>query len=100
MLRRLAAAGVSMSEPRTPAAGRRLAGKTFVLTGTLTGVTREEAVALLERLGARVTGSVSRKTDYVVVGERPGEKLDAARRLGISTLSEREFLALVRGRAA
>jgi DNA ligase (NAD+) len=100
MLRRLAAAGVAMSEPRAPAAGRRLGGKTFVLTGTLSTVTREEAVDLLERLGARVAGSVSRRTDYVVVGERPGEKLDTARRLGIPTLGEREFLALVGRRAA
>ena len=100
MLRRLAAAGVTTAEPRTPSAGRRLAGKSFVLTGVLTGVTRDEAVELLERLGARVTGSVSRKTDYVVVGERPGEKLDAARRLGIPTLDERAFLAMVRRRAA
>jgi DNA ligase (NAD+) len=100
MVRRLAAAGVALSEPRTEAAGRRLAGKTFVLTGALAGVTREEAVALLARLGARVAGSVSRRTDYVVVGESPGEKLQAARRLGVPTLGEREFLAMLRGHAA
>ncbi|HSB41506.1 MAG TPA: NAD-dependent DNA ligase LigA [Methylomirabilota bacterium] len=100
MLRRLAAAGVRLSEPRSAPAGRRLAGKEFVLTGTLTGVTREEAARLLERLGARVAGSVSRKTDYLVVGERPGAKLAAARRLGVPTLDERAFLALVRTRAA
>ncbi len=98
-LRRLAGAGVAMVEPRM-ARGGRLSGKSFVLTGALTGVTRDEAVDLLVGLGARVTGSVSRKTDYVVVGERPGEKLEAARRLGVPTLSEREFLAMVRGRAA
>jgi len=99
-LRRLVAAGVAMSEPRPMPRGGRLSGKSFVLTGALTGVTRDEAVDLLARLGARVTGSVSRKTDYVVVGERPGEKLEAARRLGVPTLREREFLAMVRGRAA
>jgi DNA ligase (NAD+) len=71
-----------------------------VLTGALPGLTRDAAIELLERLGARVTASVSRTTDYVVVGERPGEKVDAAKRLGVPTLSEREFLALVRGRAA
>jgi DNA ligase (NAD+) len=71
-----------------------------VLTGALAGLTRDDAVELLARLGARVTGSVSRKTDYVVVGDRPGEKLEAARRLGVPTLSEPEFLAMVRGRAA
>jgi DNA ligase (NAD+) len=100
MLRRLMAAGVIMVEPSVPRAGRRLAGKSFVLTGALAGVTRDEAVDLLERLGARVSGSLSRRTDYVVVGERPGEKLEAARRLGVPTLREREFLALVRNRAA
>jgi DNA ligase (NAD+) len=98
-LRRLAEAGVALSEPRR-ARGSRLAGKSFVLTGALSGVTRDEAIDLLARLGARVTGSVSRKTDYVVVGDRPGEKLEVARRLGIRTLREHEFLALVGRRAA
>ena len=97
---RLAAAGVDLSEPEAPAGGRRLAGKTFVLTGALAGMTREEVETLLARLGARVAGSVSRRTDYVVVGERPGDKLAAAPRLGIPTLGEREFRAMVGGRAA
>jgi DNA ligase (NAD+) len=98
-LRRLAAAGVALTEARR-ARGSPLSGKSFVLTGALSGVTRGEAIDLLTRVGARVTGSVSRLTDYVVVGDRPGEKLEAARRLGVPTLREREFLALVRGRAA
>jgi DNA ligase (NAD+) len=100
VLRRLAAAGVSLAEPRTAARARRLAGRSFVLTGALPGLTRDDAVELLGRLGARVTGSVSRKTDYVVVGDRPGEKLEAARRLGVPTLTGRAFLAMVKGRAA
>jgi DNA ligase (NAD+) len=100
VLHRLAAAGVSMAEPRTALAARPLVGRSFVLTGALTGLTRDDAAELLERLGARVTGSVSRKTDYVVVGDRPGEKLEAARRLGVPTLTERAFLAMVRHRAA
>ena len=100
VLHRLAAAGVSMSEPRTAPGPRRLVGRSFVLTGALTGLTRDDAVERLERLGARVTGSVSRKTDYVVVGDRPGEKLEAARRLGVPMLTERAFLAMVRRRAA
>jgi DNA ligase (NAD+) len=90
---------VTMVEPRR-AAGLGLAGKSFVLTGALTDTTRSEAVDLLEHLGARVIGSVSRNTDYVVVGKRPGQKLEAARRLGIPTMGEREFLAIVRSRAA
>ena len=100
VLHRLAAAGVSMAEPRTALGARPLVGRSFVLTGALTGLTRDEAAELLERLGARVTGSVSRTTDYVVVGDRPGEKLGAARRLGVPTLTERAFLAMVRRRAA
>jgi DNA ligase (NAD+) len=100
VVHRLAAAGVSLTEPRPAPGARRLAGRSFVLTGALAGLTRDDAVELLARLGARVTGSVSRKTDYVVVGDRPGEKLEAARRLGVPTLSEPEFLAMVRGRAA
>jgi DNA ligase (NAD+) len=98
-IRRLAQAGVTLVEPRRPRGGR-LAGKSFVLTGALSAITRDEAAELLARLGARTTTSVSRRTDYVVVGDRPGEKLAAARRLGIPTLDERGFLALVRGRAA
>jgi DNA ligase (NAD+) len=100
VLARLAAAGVSLAEPRTRPAGRRLAGKSFVLTGAMTRLTRDDAVELLAQHGARVTEAVSRRTDYVVVGERPGEKLAAARRLGVPTLDERAFLTLVRGRAA
>lgn len=99
-IRRLAAAGVSMTEPRTGAATRRLSGKAFVVTGALRTLTRDEVVALLARLGARVTGSVSPRTDYVVVGERPGAKLEAARRLGLPMLGERELLAMVRGSRA
>ncbi|HYB69251.1 MAG TPA: NAD-dependent DNA ligase LigA [Candidatus Bathyarchaeia archaeon] len=98
-IRRLAAAGVAVVEPRQ-ARGGRLAGKSFVLTGALSEITRDEAIEILAGLGARVTGSVSRRTDYVVVGDRPGGKLEVARRLGIPTLGEREFLALVRRRAA
>jgi DNA ligase (NAD+) len=99
-IRRLAAAGVSMTEPRMPTTARPLSGKTFVVTGALTALTRDEAVDRLARLGARVTGSVSPRTDYVVVGERPGAKLEAARRLGIPTLGEREFIAMVRSSRA
>jgi DNA ligase (NAD+) len=99
-VRRLAAAGVSTAEPRAGAAARRLSGKTFVVTGALTTLTRDEVIDLLARLGARVTGSVSPRTDYVVVGERPGTKLEAARRLGVPTLGERELLAMVRGSRA
>ncbi|MEP7312288.1 MAG: NAD-dependent DNA ligase LigA [Pseudomonadota bacterium] len=71
-----------------PAAARPLAGKTFVLTGTLPGLTRDEAKELLEARGAKVSGSVSKKTDYVVAGAEAGSKLDRAQELGITVLDE------------
>ena len=97
--RRLNAAGVRVAEEATRPSARRLSGQTFVLTGTLSGLTREEARRLIEAGGGRVADAVSKRTDVVVVGEAPGQKLDAARRLGIQTVDERRFRRLV-GRAA
>jgi DNA ligase (NAD+) len=67
------------------------AGKTFVLTGTLPTLTREEATARIESLGGKVSGSVSKKTDFVLGGEEAGSKLDKAQKLGVKIISEAEF---------
>ena len=70
------------------------AGKTFVLTGTLPGMTREEAAAKIEALGGKVTGSVSGNTDFVLAGEEAGSKLDKAQKLGVKIIGEKEFLEM------
>ena len=78
-------------------AGREgpLAGRTYVLTGTLSGFTRNEAETRLKRLGAVVSGSVSKKTTAVIAGESPGSKRAAAERLGVPIVDEAAFRALL-----
>ncbi len=97
VIEKLKKAGVTLEvkEHKKRARGE-LAGKTFVLTGALTNFTREEAKAMIEEQGGNVSSSVSKKTDYVIVGAEPGSKYDKARLLGIKTLSEEEFIKLVR----
>jgi DNA ligase (NAD+) len=75
---------------------RPLEGKTFVLTGTLQRLTRDEAREAIERLGGRVTSTVSRKTSFVVVGDAAGSKVDDARRLKVATLDEDAFREMVK----
>ncbi len=77
--------------------GTQLAGKTFVLTGTLPKYPREEAKRMIEAAGGKVTGSVSKKTDYVVAGAKAGSKLDKARELGVKVIGEKEMEKLVSG---
>jgi DNA ligase (NAD+) len=100
LIAKLEAAGVNMTSQQPPpsvAAPGPLAGKTFVLTGTLEKMTREEASAAIERLGGKVSGSVSRKTSYLVAGADAGSKLAKARDLGIQTLTEDDFRAIIEG---
>lgn len=94
LLARLQKAGVNM-ECHQELVDRRFAGMTFVLTGALTRFTREEAGEMIELRGGKVSSSVSKKTTYVVAGENAGSKLKKAGELGLSVLSEEEFLALI-----
>ena len=98
VIARLRAAGVHWTEiAAKPVADQPLAGKTFVLTGGLDSLTRDQAADRLRALGAKVSGSVSKKTDYVVAGRDPGSKLDKARELGVTVLDEAGLLALLEG---
>lgn len=96
-INRLLKKGVSpKSEPRKPAASQPLTGKTFVITGTLPTLSRDEASDLIREHGGKVTSSVSRSTDYLVLGESPGSKLDKAKELKIPTLSEEDLKKLLK----
>ncbi len=95
IVQRLRAAGVHWPAPAAPAIDRPLTGKTFVLTGTLNGMTREEAKARLQALGAKVADSVSKQTSYVVAGAAPGSKLARARQLGVTVLEEEALVELL-----
>ena len=93
-IERLKACGLNMN-CLMEKAGDKLAGKTFVLTGTLPTLKRSEAQAMIEKQGGKVSGSVSKKTTYVVAGEEAGSKLTKAQELGITILSEAELLELL-----
>jgi len=97
LLERLRQAGLNFkSELHQPkAAPGPFSGKTFVLTGTLPNLKREEAAAKIEAAGGKVAGSVSKKTDYVIAGDEAGSKLDKAQKLGVKILNEAEFLKLI-----
>jgi DNA ligase (NAD+) len=82
-------------ESTDPVGNQLLSGKTFVITGTLPTLKRDEAKELIEKAGGKVTDSVSKKTDYLVVGEEAGSKLDKAKALGIAQLSEALLLEML-----
>ena len=94
-IRLLREAGVSF-DSRESIVDSRFAGKTFVLTGALENYTRDEASAIIERYGGKASGSVSKKTSYVLAGENAGSKLTKARELGIPVITEEEFAEMVR----
>ncbi len=98
LIERLQAAGLQLAQEAgetTVTSGNPLSGKTFVVTGTLPTLKRDEAKALIQNAGGKVTDSVSKKTDYLVVGEDAGSKLDSAQKLGITCLSEAQLLKLL-----
>jgi DNA ligase (NAD+) len=96
LIRRLRERGLTLEEPQTQT-GSALKGMTVVITGTLPTLSREQAAALVETNGGRVSSSVSKKTSFVVVGEDAGSKLEKARQLGVETIDEAELLRRVRG---
>lgn len=95
LVERLRKAGLTFEHTIQKKAGGPLAGKVFVLTGTLGNLTREDAKARIENAGGKVTGSVSKKTDYVVAGADAGSKLDKANSLGVRVIDESELLGLL-----
>ena len=97
VIKRLQGSGIRWAdtEPQKAAADGPLSGKTFVLTGTLSDMTRDQAKTRIQALGGKVTGSVSKKTDYVVFGEKAGSKLTQAQNLGVETLDEDQFRTLI-----
>ena len=95
LIEKLKSAGVNMKVLEEVVEDEKLAGKTFVLTGTLEHYSREEASKLIEQHGGRTSSAVSKKTDYVLAGEDAGSKLKKAQELGITILSEEEFIAIL-----
>ena len=96
MIARLKSLGVNMEAEETETIDSAVSGKTVVITGTLPTLGRKEAAELVEKYGGKVSGSVSKKTDYVVAGESAGSKLAKAESLGVPVIDEAEFLRMTR----
>jgi len=97
IIENLKKSGVNMTEPKTKKLEQTLSGKTFVFTGELKNYSRDEAENKIRELGGNATSSVSKKTDYVVVGENPGSKYKKAQNLNIKILTEKEFEKIITG---
>lgn len=95
LLKKLKSAGVNMKQIEDDASDERFLGKTFVLTGALENYTRDEASEIIENFGGKVSGSVSKKTSYVLAGEDAGSKLTKAQNLGITVITEEEFKEMI-----
>src|SRR3989339_164343 len=96
LIERLRTAGLTLSSEPKKLKSDSLSGKSFVLTGTLSSMSREAAKEIIQEHGGKVTGTVSKKTDYVVTGEAPGSKFADAKKLGITILTEEQFLELIK----
>jgi len=94
-LERLQSGGVKIANHKSQIINLKLSGKTFVLTGTLSSLTRDEAKDKIRALGGDVSSSVSKNTDYVVAGEEPGSKYDKAKKLGVKIIRKKEFLSMI-----
>jgi DNA ligase (NAD+) len=97
IIQRLKSAGLNFKAEKKSVSHGALLDKTFVLTGTLSGFSREEAGDKIASLGGKVTSAISKKTDYVVAGDKPGSKIDKANTLGIKIINEKEFIELLNG---
>jgi DNA ligase (NAD+) len=96
LINKLREAGLNMTYSKASAGDDRFAGMTFVLTGTLPTMKRDEAKKLIESYGGKVSGSVSKKTTFVVAGEDAGSKLTKAQQLGVTIISEEEFGEMIK----
>lgn len=96
LIKKLKEAGVNMNSKEEEIQDNRFEGKTFVLTGSLENYTRGEASNIIEKFGGKTSGTVSKKTDYVLAGEDAGSKLTKAQNLGVTIISEKEFEDLIK----
>jgi len=95
LLEKLEKNGVKVKSRKLKVGSKKLEGKTFVLTGTLAGLTRDEAKVKIRELGGNVSSSVSKNTDYIVAGSEPGSKYDKAKKLGVKIIEEKDFIKMI-----